>query len=237
MVGSPEMANPYFPFHSIGLQCNPFRTLTEEEWSELVILPTDWVSLLEERERHIQIIGDAGWGKSSMLRGFQRWCREQGIDTGFEYLPLGADTLQSNIHEFDVFLLDEAQRLCREEFRRFLFAGDAGTRLIWTSHEDMVDSAVPSRMRIQSVHLSGYPTNDLATILNARLDAFTLESSPRIEFAQGALELLEKRYGPNLRGMFDFLYEFFQTLPGMKSISAEALEGFEQSSESPIPSG
>ncbi len=232
-----EISSKYFPFHAIGLQCNPFRTLTEEEWSELVILPTDCVALLEERLLHIQIIGDAGWGKSSMLRGIRRWYCERGINPGFEYLPLGANSLQSNFQECDVFLLDEAQRLRREEFRRFLLAGNTGTRLIWTSHEDLLESAMRLRLRVQPIHLNGYPLKDLATILNARLDAFSLESGSRIEFSQGALELLRKRYGPNLRGMFDFLYEFFQTMPNTKSISAEALEKFEQSSESTNPPG
>ena len=120
------MSNPFFPFHSIGLQCNPFRTLTEEEWSELVVLPAALLSVLEDSQDHIQIIGDAGWGKSSMLRGIRRWSHEQGINTGFEYLPLGTDSLQSNIQEYDVFLLDEAQRLRQDELRQLLRSGDSG---------------------------------------------------------------------------------------------------------------
>ena len=29
------MTNRYFPFHALGLQCNPFRVLTNEEWAEI----------------------------------------------------------------------------------------------------------------------------------------------------------------------------------------------------------
>lgn len=231
------MTNKYFPFHAIGLQCNPFRTLTEDEWSELVVLPADCLSLLKDSEDHVQVIGDAGWGKSSMLRGIRRWCSERGIGVGFEYLPFGVNSFQSEPHTYEVFLLDEAQRLHRKELQRFLHAGDTGTRLIWSSHKDLVDPPIPPQMGIVSLHLDGYTQKDLARILKTRIEAFTLEGRPLIAFSRSSLEFLERRHGANLRGMFEFLYEFFQTIPSMKIISAEELGGSEESSRFLKPPG
>ena len=35
------MRNPWFPFHSLGFRCNPFRVLTDEEWAEVAVLPEE----------------------------------------------------------------------------------------------------------------------------------------------------------------------------------------------------
>ena len=57
------MTNPFFPFHALGFQCNPFRAVTDSEWVDLAILPdsipADFV--------HLQLLGDQGHGKTTAL--------------------------------------------------------------------------------------------------------------------------------------------------------------------------
>ena len=59
------MPNPYFPFHALGYQGNPFRAVTDDEWVALAILPDSIETVVNHP--HLQILGDKGHGKTTTL--------------------------------------------------------------------------------------------------------------------------------------------------------------------------
>src|SRR5512137_497992 len=76
--------NTYFPFHALGLQCNPFRALTDEEWGDIALLPEELLTL--EPTAHVQILGERGHGKTSLLMGLAAMGRQQHKKAAYEYL-------------------------------------------------------------------------------------------------------------------------------------------------------
>src|SRR4051812_44035267 len=102
------MSSRYFPFHAIGLRCNPFRALVDEEWAEVAVLPELMRAVLVGGFVHLQILGAIGHGKTTTLLGLLAHFTRAERRVDYEYLPDGQRHFRADIDNLDVFLLDEA---------------------------------------------------------------------------------------------------------------------------------
>ncbi len=218
-----SMRDPYFPFHALGFQSNPFRALTDEEWTAIVVLP-DPVLRAVASGGHLQVLGELGRGKTSTLLGLAEHFRRAGCAVAYEYLPIGQDTFKSMLAGLEVFLFDEAQRLRPDERRRLMRAAPGGLRLILGSHEDLTALFNGAGLSLSTVRLEVSGQAHLESILTRRLDYFALPNcQPGVTLDPSAAPYLEATFGTNLRAMERFLYEVFQQLDEPAVLTADRL--------------
>lgn len=220
------MRSAYFPFHRIGFHCNPFRALRPEEWSQVVVLPAEILAPLEQDHLHIQILGEAGHGKTAALRGIETHLTSRNYKVDYEYLGPGERRLRRRPERSMVFLLDEAQRLGWRSRRALEHAARRGTRLIWSSHQDLTDTLRKLDGELRTIRLT---RPDLSAIVQRRLEYFSHEATPAISFSGPAITYLEREFEGNARAALAFLYEFFQTYPAPGVLSEADLQVFQDS--------
>ena len=215
--------NTYFPFHALGLQCNPFRALTDEEWGEIALLPEELLTL--DPAAHVQVLGERGHGKTSLLMGLAALGRRQRKKTAYEYLPAGQNKFTTRLAGLDLFLLDEAQRLGRGEWGRLLAGALAASapRLVVSSHEDVAPLFASHHLDLRTIHLTAASVDLLRAVVQRRLTYFALPGGPGIAITSEAIDYLHQRFGGNLRAAEHLLYEVCQHLPGPGEITAEHL--------------
>jgi replication-associated recombination protein RarA len=210
------LTNRYFPFEALGFQCNPFRALTEDEWAAIAVIPPEIHELVQSEDTHLQFLGDAGHGKSTLLRGLTTKLRASGKRVHFEYLPLGQrhfKTPSVTIGNIDVFLLDETQRLTRRQRKKlFSIVTQHRVRLMVGTHEDLAQQFTQNRMSLATTILDDINQAILSDMLIKRLDYFRTDQSPHIVFDADAILYLISRFGRNLRQIEYYLYEVFQHL-------------------------
>jgi len=218
------VVNVYFPFHALGLQCNPFRALTEEEWGDIALVPPELLAL--GAGTPVQILGERGHGKTSLLMGLAAHERRQGRKAVYEYLGAGQDRFKTSLAGLDTFLLDEAQRLNRRERRRLLdevLTPDTAQRLIVGSHEDLTRFFARRRLKLATFRLGAMSAGHLRAVMERRLAYFALPGGPRVTLAPEAVTYLHRRFGGNLRAVEQLLYEACQQLPGPGEITVDCL--------------
>ncbi len=215
--------NTYFPFHALGLRCNPFRALTDEEWGDIALLPEALLTL--DPAAHVQILGERGHGKTSLLMGLAALGRRQRKKTAYEYLPAGQNKFTTRLAGLDWFLLDEAQRLSRREWGRLLAGAlTAGApRLVVSSHNDVAPLFTSRHLNLGTIHLAAASADHLRALVQRRLTYFALPGGPGIAITSEATDYLHHRFGGNLRAAEHLLYEACQQLSGPGEITAERL--------------
>lgn len=224
------MPNRYFPFEALGFHANPFRALTEDEWATIAVLPSEIQELVEQEDTHLQILGEAGHGKSTLLRGLSAKLEEIGQQVCFEYLPLGQrhfKTPSAKIVDIDVFLLDEVQRLTRRQRKQlFSLVTDHQIRLMIGSHEDFTPRFSKNGMSLATILLEDIDEHVLSEMLVKRMDYFRTDGQSKVYVEADAVDYLIARFGRNLRQLEYYLYEVFQYLAEQQQIepiSAELL--------------
>jgi chromosomal replication initiation ATPase DnaA len=216
--------NTYFPFHALGLRCNPFRALTEEEWGDLALLPAELLAL--DPAAHVQILGERGHGKTSLLMGLAAHGRRRGKKLAYEYLAAGQNEFKTSLAGLDVFLLDEAQRLKGRERGRLLaeiLSSDRAPRLILSSHADLAPWFARRHLNLASLRLTAAGVDHLRAVVERRLAYFALPGGPGVTLAPEAFNYLHRRFGGNLRAVEQLLYEACQQLTGPGEITAARL--------------
>lgn len=214
----------YFPFQALGLRRNPFGALTPDEWEEAAVLPPAAREALEGRS-HVQVLGEAGRGKSTTLRGMARELRRRGLGTAFEYLPEGSNRFRTSLPGVQVFFLDEVQRLSRWERHRLLRAvRSGGLRLIAGSHEDLTPTFQRWGLPLTTLRVDAGGVEHLSPVLARRIELFSLEGPTPPRFTPDAVAWLAGEFGSDLRAMEWFLYEYFQALAAPAPITAPSLE-------------
>jgi hypothetical protein len=216
--------NPYFPFHALGLQGNPFRALTDEEWGNLALLPSELLAL--DPAAPVQILGERGHGKTSLLMGLAAQGRQTGQKIVYEYLAAGQDRFTTPLAGLDVFLLDEAQRLNRRERGRLLaqmLAPGKAPRLILSSHEDLAPLFARRRLNLATLRLAEASVDHLRAVVERRLAFFALPGGPGVTLAPEAAAYLHEQFGGDLRAVEQLLYEACQQLSGPGEITAARL--------------
>ncbi len=197
------------PLWDAGFWSNPFRALSDAEWEAIAILPDAAHDLLRGTA-HVQILGDAGAGKSSLLRAMAREATSTGNVAVYEYLPHDAIGFQSDVPHSAWFCLDEAQRLTGTERERLITQGrEHRCRLLLATHEDLSPWFADAAMPLLSLDLGDLDAAHFAAVLENRLAYFARTDTPRAKFAPDTHAHLRARFGSDLRGAERFLYEYF----------------------------
>jgi len=235
------MSNRYFPFHALGFRCNPFRTLTDDEWAYIAVLPESIQALLQNGFAHLQILGEPGYGKTTILLALAAKFRAQGKRVEYEYLPEDQSQFKTDCVGLDVFVLDEVQRLVSSERERLIGIAHH-TQLIIASHEDLTPLFASHSLGLASVQIENSDSGVLRTILSRRLDYFrqvalksdmrdsslrkerSAQNDSQIDFSPDAIVYLSNMFRGNLRAMEQFLYEVFQRLDRAEIIDVERLK-------------
>jgi hypothetical protein len=211
----------YFPFDQLGLRGNPFQTLTQSEWAALALLPAS-VRAAWARGDDLQIVGEKGYGKTTLLLGLAARARREGRTAAYERLPEGKRHFDMPGAAQDVFLLDEAQRLDRSG-RRLLRSMPTRVQLVIGSHTDLRPELTDSGRVPTSIRLGNLEAAHLAEILQRRLRHFSRDESTGFCFTESAVAYLLSKFGANQRAMGALLYEYFPRLPAPGPIEANAL--------------
>jgi hypothetical protein len=213
----------FFPFQRIGFECNPFRALNREEVPRLAIIPEEIKNVCWESAEHLQILGAAGTGKTTLLLGICGGEYWDGQAPGYEYLAEGDQSYQTDMQAIDVFLLDEAQRLDRSSLHRLKNSANEGTRLIFSSHRDLSNEFRRDGLNLRSVVIETPSRVQIRDILLKRLVYFSLGDSPKLDFTGDAIDFLYQTFGSDIRSMMDLLYEVFQDLQVTGSLTTSDL--------------
>ncbi len=219
----------YFPFHAFGFRCNPFRRLTDDEWADITVLPDALQRVLDGGTAHVQVLGEAGRGKSTCLVGLEKRLRQRGSRAVCEYLPQGQDRFATSLRGLDVFLLDEAQRLRRRErvrLRAGIRPADGGPRVVLGSHEDMASEFAAHHLVLETVRLDEMTPARMHAVLARRIAYFALDDPPAVAVSPDASRYLCETFGSNLRRVEALLYEVFQNRPGPGPLTAAKLTRF-----------
>lgn len=228
MTSINTLETKFFPFYRLGLRRNPFGSLTDEEWLAVTILPPALAALHPNNCRYVQLMGEPGRGKTTLLL---RWGYEylrRGEHIAFEKLPEGQRHFTTRLNELDGFALDEAQRLSWLERRR-LFRAIGEKRLFISTHEDMTRWFRRYGFNVTTFDAAEFMTCDhLAALLARRLVYFAGAAGPGVAFAADAVDYLWHRFGTDLRAVEQLLYEFFQQLREPGVITTSALRDFLQ---------
>ena len=195
-----------------GFAGNPFRALSDSEWTEVAILPPPLRAYLQSDDTgHLQLLGATGRGKSSALRATMREARRRGILTAFEYLPLGVESLMTDIPDGCWFCLDEAQRLNPRERTRLITTVEARkARIFLGSHEDLTPLFEFHRLPLSTVTLDALDGVHFNAVLRNRLRYFAMPNGGHATLSEDALLYLRDRFGSDLRQTERFLYDVFQ---------------------------
>lgn len=190
-------------FAYLNLRYNPFGELPREQRADVAVV----APLVLGVRGIVQVLGKSGRGKSTHLLAWRS--RIQGAS--YEYLPEGQDFLSAKELP-DTFLVDEAQRLRRDELDR-LFRHVP--RLVLGTHEDL--SARTSR-DVTTVVLEGMNAERLGEILQRRIDAARRGPGSIPRLRRETLEQLVSRYEDDVRAIEGHLYDVFQRLEGPSDV-------------------
>lgn len=218
------MTDKFFPFHRLGFRSNPFRSLTDDEWSAIAILPQTVLDALRDGVWHLQLLGPMGVGKSTTLLGLAQHLGAIGQHVEYEYLAHGQQRFVTNTPALDVLLLDEAQRLSWRERKRLLnLIKRHALRVVFSSHEDLTTLFARSGVSLSTVELAQASLEQRTEMIQRRLEFFALDT-PLVTVAPSAVEWLVAHYGPNQRACDALLYEVFQHLDLPCSITDEDVQ-------------
>jgi len=204
-----NIPSQFLRFQRLGLQRNPFGSLTQAE-EDALLLPIPDIDIWANASESLQLMGERGRGKTSLLRATLHQIVQQGQHLAYESLPEGHNRITTSLNHLDGFALDEAQRLSWWHKHR-LFWQMRGRRLLITTHEDLGGWFWLYGLPYRTVQVAQFITpTRVANILARRIDFFTLEGGPHISLSNEALAWLWACYGDDVRGTEQALYEVFQ---------------------------
>lgn len=213
----------YFPFTKLGLSSNPFRTLTDDEWADIAVIPPQ-IETAFNAGNNLLILGKQGRGKSTTLHHLIRQIAWQGKQTAYERLPAFTWRYQTNIQTLDAFALDEAQRLAPWKWPSILHSVHQGMRLIIGSHRNDKWLFQLAEMPITVFHLEKLANRQhLERVLQRRMDYFSINDNALVRFDSAAIDYLWQQYGDNLRAIEECLYDVFQQLDQPTTITVNHL--------------
>lgn len=215
------MPNPYFPFHALGYQCNPFRAVTDAEWVALAVLPPEVEAVAGVP--YLQVLGDKGHGKTTTLLTLTERFRQQGLKAAYEHLEVEADHFITPLSGLDVFVLDEAQRLTSSERHRLLTANLG--RLVLAGHEDLTPLFKRFGLSLTTIYFDTTTLEHFSNVVARRLDYFALpDVAQRAGVTPEALAYLYATFGADVRHSEQVLYEAFESVKGREGVEAVGVE-------------
>lgn len=215
-----------FSFRPLGYRRNPFGALTDSEWAAIAVVPEVVATAVADDDVHVQLIGPAGSGKTTILRRLSRQLQQPDRHVVYEYLPDGQRHFLTPLQPLDVFLLDEAQRLSWWQRRRWLNWVQYGNRrTIFSSHQDLGAHFARRALPLVTFRVDRLVTAEsVRVMLMRRLAHFALEESERITLSEDAVHFLYQTFGAELREMAYFLYEVWQQQTEVGELTAVDLQ-------------
>jgi len=214
----------FFPFHSLGLQKNPFGALTRDEWVSVTVPPPIIREIVDKNVEHLQVIGDKGRGKSTTLHWLCHHFQMRGQTVSYERLPRWTFNYHTDISSLDCFALDEAQRLLFVHQYR-LFRHLQGKRLLLGTHHSWERAFRRYGLHLTTVYIGNQTTRDhIQQIIDKRLIVFATDKGALIYFDASAIDYLWVTWRDNLRGMEYFLYHTLQKWREIGAITADFLD-------------
>ncbi len=185
------------------LHRNPFGELTRAERVEVAVVDVDRIAALVTRPlTAVQFIGDCGRGKTTRMLSLVG----RIPDAIYTYLP--EDGPCPPIPSGQVVLIDEAQRLPRS-VRRKVFS--TGKPLVLATHRDLTRPLLRYGYTVQTQRIGQTNTPELVCqVLNRRIESSRRGPGPIPEITLDFARSLVGRFGTDIRGIEDHLYELVQ---------------------------
>jgi hypothetical protein len=215
----------FLRFQRLGLQRNPFGSLTQAE-EDALFLPIPEIETWANAAHSLQLMGEKGRGKTSLLRGLLHQVLQQGQRFAYESLPEGKHFLSIPLNSpLDGIALDEAQRLSWWRKHR-LFWHMRGRRLLITTHEDLGGWFRLYGLSYQTIQVAQFITPArVAEMLTRRIAFFALDGiGAHVSLQEDALAWLWTRYSDDVRSTEQALYEVFQQVDELGAITADFLK-------------
>jgi hypothetical protein len=178
--------------------------LTCQERAELAVVNVAmYASELQAGKTALQFLGDQGRGKTTHLLAIGRAL------PGAEYVYLPEDGPRPTIPGTRPLLVDEAQRLSRwQRYRVFAVTGP----LVIGSHEDHTLELERAGYRVVTHHVASVASPErLQGMLNRRVEAARAGVGPLPLVSEVFAAALHDQFGPDIRGVEQFLYDLFQS--------------------------
>lgn len=208
------MSERYFPFQGLGFRSNPFRALTREEWSEVAVIPPQIEEILALDFTHLQIIGEQGVGKTSTLLALKQYYAKQGKRALYRYISPYEKRFREDLHNIDIFLLDEMQRLSKVQrtrlVRKIARRNGDGLRLVYSTHEDLAPLFESQKRPLDTILLDRHEKSFQRQIIERRLQYFAIHKQSNVRLSNEAFHFLYESFQNDLRSLEEFLYDVFQ---------------------------
>lgn len=191
------------PWAWCNLGRNPFGEMTREERVCLAVVDVEPIVAQTRHPRSaIQLIGDAGRGKTTHLLSLHHHLP----DSAYVYLP--EDSPCPAIPMGNPLLIDEAQRLPRAVRRAVI---RSGVPLVLATHRDLASELRRGGYQIITHRIGArLDPRRLRELLNRRVRWCRLGDGPVPELSLADAHDLVARFGSDIRGIEDFLYDRVQ---------------------------
>ena len=196
-------------FESWNLRWNPFRELTHQELHQVIQVNVQaLISKVSQSGTALQLMGDAGRGKSTHLYALSRYFNHTSViylhDRTIDRKPHPKIPNNAEIH-----LIDEAQRL------RWLWNGwhiRPPCRLILATHVDLSKKLQNRGFTVSTVLIHQPCKAQIWEIVQRRLHFARRSSDPIPVLSVLYFETLYQTYKDDIRGMIEALYCTYQNL-------------------------
>ena len=199
-------------FGHLNLRRNPFGEPPARAWAGLAVVEP----IVDELARRlatpgfaVQVLGDAGRGKSTFLRVLHA----RFSDLPYTYLAEGEPP--PPIPQAPIVFVDEAQRLA-PRVRARLFSRRASFAL--ASHADHERELGRAGVEVLAERVGALTSAKLVRICRRRIEWARRGAGPVPEVPASAAEQLIDQHGDDLRAIGDHLYEVFQTMTGVGNV-------------------
>lgn len=203
------------PFEHLNLRRNPFCAVSLEEHAELAVVDVDeYVEWLSEPGRVLEFTGDHGRGKTTHLLAIRRHFRQA------PYLRVTEQSDKPERPDSPVVFVDEAQFLSRRQARRLF---DDGRSYVVSTHRRLGGVYRRAGLECRRVQLEGLCAGKLRAIARRRIEAARRGEGDVPRLGDDAIEALLDRFGDDLRGIEEHLYEVFQRLEQVRTVRVSDL--------------
>ena len=210
-------------FEQFGLKWNPFRLVAQKELADVYVPDLhDSQNLASQisgsRIPVTQIIARTGHGKSTLLLAVRDELESREVENRLIYIePAMLSRVALPSEDVRVLILDEAERLTKNNFWRLIRWTSDGRRLVFSTHNDLLRDQ--SRSDFTSFELPQLTAENVVQFFETRCKWASISADLTLD--SRAAEWLVKNCGGNIRIIEAVFYEAFQT---RLNLPAESLE-------------